>query len=234
MLGALAGVAGLVALWRWPGRNVMPRKQSAGLLLFRGLSGALEVLLVHPGGPLWAGKTTARGRSPRARSRKRGHPGCGASRSRRGNRSVPVRYVHLALASASDRRKDRPVWAVESDFDPASLKSNLFEMEWPPKSGSRRSFPEVDRAAWFDLETAGRKILASQAVVLKHLEDRLTETVEPPLRRSRKLTTARYPRTRKQPARSVARSQTAAPTESGPAPQARAPSGTFARPARRH
>jgi predicted NUDIX family NTP pyrophosphohydrolase len=64
---------------------------------------------------------------------------------------------------------------VESDFDPSSLKSNLFEMEWPPKSGNRRSFPEVDRAGWFDLTTAARKILSSQAIVLKHLEQRLTE-----------------------------------------------------------
>jgi predicted NUDIX family NTP pyrophosphohydrolase len=72
------------------------------------------------------------------------------------------------------------VWAVESDFDAATLKSNQFEMEWPPRSGHRRSFPEVDRASWFDLETAARKILASQAVALKHLEERLTEMVEQP------------------------------------------------------
>ena len=70
------------------------------------------------------------------------------------------------------------VWAVESDFDPARLKSNLFEMEWPPKTGNRRSFPEVDRVAWIDLQTAGKKILPSQAVVLQHLQERLRDTVE--------------------------------------------------------
>jgi predicted NUDIX family NTP pyrophosphohydrolase len=67
------------------------------------------------------------------------------------------------------------VWAVESDFDTTSLTSNLFEMEWPPKSGTRRSFPEVDRADWFDLVTAARKILASQAAALQYLEKRLIE-----------------------------------------------------------
>ena len=77
------------------------------------------------------------------------------------------------------------VWAVESEFDATSLTSNLFEMEWPPRSGNRRSFPEVDRAGWFDLATAARKILASQAIVLKHLADRLTGTVEPQRHSSR-------------------------------------------------
>ena len=67
------------------------------------------------------------------------------------------------------------VWAVESEFDATSLTSNLFEMEWPPRSGNRRSFPEVDRAGWFDLATAARKILASQA----HFERKITQTVEP-------------------------------------------------------
>ncbi len=71
------------------------------------------------------------------------------------------------------------VWAVESEFDPASLTSNLFEMEWPPRSGNRRSFPEVDRAGWFDLATAARKILPSQATILIHFERTITQTVEP-------------------------------------------------------
>jgi len=68
---------------------------------------------------------------------------------------------------------------VESEFDATSLTSNLFEMEWPPRSGNRRSFPEVDRAGWFDLATAARKILASQATILTHFERKITQTVEP-------------------------------------------------------
>ena len=69
-------------------------------------------------------------------------------------------------------------WAVESDFDPSSLKSNEFEIEWPPNSGKRSSFPEVDRAEWFDLAAASKKILASQEPILQHLVRRLTEMVE--------------------------------------------------------
>lgn len=62
-------------------------------------------------------------------------------------------------------------WAAEGDYEPASLRSVTFEMEWPPRSGKRAAFPEVDRAAWFDLDTARRKILASQVSFLDRLED---------------------------------------------------------------
>jgi predicted NUDIX family NTP pyrophosphohydrolase len=165
--------------------HVMPRKQSAGLLLFRRRGSSLEVLLVHPGGPLWARKDDGAWSIPKgeveenedilAAARREVDEETGARPSGTFISLSPVRQTGGKIVH---------VWAVESDFDPASLKSNVFEMEWPPKSGSRRSFPEVDRAGWFDLETAGRKILASQAIVLKHLKDRLTETVEP-LRPSR-------------------------------------------------
>jgi predicted NUDIX family NTP pyrophosphohydrolase len=149
----------------------MPRKQSAGLLLFRRSGSSFEVLLVHPGGPLWARKDEGLAAARREVEEETGARPSGTFISLSPVRQTGGKIVH--------------VWAVESDFDPVSLKSNLFEMEWPPKSGNRRSFPEVDRASWFDLATAARKILASQAIVLKHLEDRLTETVEPPHRPSR-------------------------------------------------
>jgi predicted NUDIX family NTP pyrophosphohydrolase len=160
--------------------HVMPRKQSAGLLLFRRRGSSLEVLLVHPGGPLWARKDDGAWSIPKgeveenedilAAARREVDEETGARPSGTFISLSPVRQTGGKIVH---------VWAVESDFDPALLKSNVFEMEWPPKSGSRRSFPEVDRVGWFDLETAGRKILASQAIVLKHLKDRLTETVEP-------------------------------------------------------
>ena len=163
----------------------MPRKQAAGLLIFRRVVGALEVLLVHPGGPFLARKDDGAWSIPKgevepdeealAAARREVEEETGARPSGTFISLSPVRQTGGKIVH---------VWAVESDFDPASLKSNRFEMEWPPKSGSRRSFPEVDRAGWFDLETAARKILASQAIVLKHLKDRLTETVEP-LRHSR-------------------------------------------------
>jgi predicted NUDIX family NTP pyrophosphohydrolase len=155
----------------------MPPKRSAGLLLFRRRQDEPEVLLVHPGGPLWAGKDDGAWTVPKgeveqnedllAAARREVEEETGARPS---GTFIPLPPVHQAGGKVVH------VWAVESDFDPESLVSNLFEMEWPPRSGRRRSFPEVDRAAWFDLETAARKILPSQAAVLRHLQERLTDT----------------------------------------------------------
>jgi len=155
----------------------MPHKRSAGLLLFRRRQDEPEVLLVHPGGPLWARKDDGAWTVPKgeveqnedllAAARREVEEETGARPS---GTFIPLPPVHQAGGKVVH------VWAVESDFDPASLVSNLFEMEWPPRSGRRRSFPEVDRAAWFDLETAARKILPSQTVVLRHLQERLTDT----------------------------------------------------------
>ena len=155
----------------------MPHKRSAGLLLFRRRQDHPEVLLVHPGGPLWARKDDGAWTVPKgeveqnedllAAARREVEEETGARPS---GTFIPLPPVHQAGGKVVH------VWAVESDFDPASLVSNLFEMEWPPRSRRRRSFPEVDRAAWFDLETAARKILPSQTVVLRHLQERLTDT----------------------------------------------------------
>ena len=165
----------------------MPRnKQSAGLLLFRRRGNAVEVLLVHPGGPWWARKDDGAWSIPKGEVND--HEDALAAARREVEEETGARPSGSFISLSPVRQtggKIVHVWAVESDFDPASLKSNLFEMEWPPKSGNRRSFPEVDRAGWFDLATAAHKILSSQAIVLKHLEDRLTETVEPQRPRSR-------------------------------------------------
>lgn len=155
----------------------MARKQAAGLLLFRRALGALEVLLVHPGGPLWARKDDGAWSIPKGEVEPDEDALAAARREVEEETGARPSGTFIALSPVRQTGgKIVHVWAIESDFDPASLKSNLFEMEWPPKSGNRRSFPEVDRAAWFDLETAGRKILPSQAVVLQHLQERLTET----------------------------------------------------------
>ena len=155
----------------------MPRKQAAGLLLFRRVVESLEVLLVHPGGPLWARKDDGAWSIPKGEVEPDEDALAAARREVEEETGARPSGTFIALSPVRQTGgKIVHVWAIESDFDPASLESNLFEMEWPPKSGNRRSFPEVDRAAWFDLETAGRKILPSQAVVLQHLQERLTET----------------------------------------------------------
>lgn len=148
-------------------------------MLFRGRVGALEVLLVHPGGPLWARKDDGAWSIPKGEVEPDEDALAAARREVEEETGARPAGNFIALSPVRQTGgKIVHVWAIESDFDPAALKSNLFEIEWPPKSGNRRSFPEVDRAAWFDLETAERKILPSQAIVLQHLQDRLRETVE--------------------------------------------------------
>jgi predicted NUDIX family NTP pyrophosphohydrolase len=137
------------------------------------------VLLVHPGGPFWARKDDGAWTIPKGEI-ERGEDVLAAAR-REVEEETGARpdgtFISLPALHQTGG-KIVHVWAIESDFDPISLKSNLFEMEWPAKSGTLRSFPEVDRAHWFNLETAARKILASQAPVLQSLEERLAETVE--------------------------------------------------------
>jgi predicted NUDIX family NTP pyrophosphohydrolase len=159
--------------------HLMPPKQSAGLLLFRRRASILEVLLVHPGGPFWARKDDGAWSIPKGEIERDEDVLAAARREVEEETGARPAGTFIALPPLHQTGgKIVHVWAVESDFEPASLKSNFFEMEWPPKSGSLRSFPEVDRADWFDLETAARKILASQATILKRLEERFVETVE--------------------------------------------------------
>jgi predicted NUDIX family NTP pyrophosphohydrolase len=157
----------------------MARKQTAGLVLFRRRAGALEVLLVHPGGPFWASKDEGAWSIPKGELAE--HEDALAAARREVEEETGARPTGPFIALAPVLQKGGKVvhaWAVESDYDPSSLRSNEFELEWPPKSGKRRSFPEVDRAEWFDLATASRKIIASQEPVLQHLVKRLTAMVE--------------------------------------------------------
>jgi predicted NUDIX family NTP pyrophosphohydrolase len=159
----------------------MPHKQSAGLLLFRRRASALEVLLVHPGGPFWARKDDGAWSIPKGEVADQEDALKAARREVEEETGARPEGPFLALSPVRQAGgKIVFVWAVESDFDTASLRSNLFELEWPPKSGNHRSFPEVDRAEWFDLETAGRKILASQAPLLQQFVERVRDTGERP------------------------------------------------------
>ncbi len=149
-------------------------KRSAGLLLFREVSGHLEVLLVHPGGPFWASKddgawSIPKGEfgpdeSPLEAARREFEEETGFAPSGEVIPLEPLRQPGGKLVFA---------WALRADFDPAALKSNTFSVEWPPNSGRRQEFPEVDRAAWFSLEAARRKILRGQAPFLRQLQQLL-------------------------------------------------------------
>jgi predicted NUDIX family NTP pyrophosphohydrolase len=151
-------------------------KRSAGILMYRRGTQGLEVLLVHPGGPFWARKDLGAWSIPKGEYSEREDPLAVAIREfeeETGTR--PRGELHPLGDVTQPGRKVVTAFALEGDFDPATLRSNTFEMEWPPKSGRTASFPEVDRAEWFSLETAREKILQGQ----RDLITRLLEMASP-------------------------------------------------------
>jgi predicted NUDIX family NTP pyrophosphohydrolase len=147
-------------------------KQSAGLLLFRGSPEFLEVLLVHPGGPFWAKKDDGAWSIPKGEFSDDEEPLAAATREFEEETGQPIAGSFMRLEPVRQAGgKTVFAWAVRADFDPSRLRSNMFSMEWPRGSGRQRDFPEVDRAAWFDLDAARRKILAGQAPLLDQLEE---------------------------------------------------------------
>ena len=148
---------------------------SAGLLLYRSSDRGLEVLLVHPGGPFWANKDLGAWSVPKGETTEGEDLLAAAHREFREETGSAAEGPMFALGQLRQRGgKIVHAWAVQGDFDPGQLRSNHFEMEWPRGSGEVHSFPEVDRAAWFDLAEARRRILPGQAgfldALVAHLE----------------------------------------------------------------
>jgi predicted NUDIX family NTP pyrophosphohydrolase len=145
-------------------------KQSAGILLFRRSTGALEVLLVHPGGPFWANKDEHAWSIPKGECLPDEALVATARREMAEETGVLIGGDLLPLGElVQPSGKVIHVWAAEQDFDPASLSSNTFQLEWPPRSGKLREFPEVDRAGWFTVEAARRKLLEGQVDFIDRL-----------------------------------------------------------------
>ncbi len=143
---------------------------SAGLLLFRTGERGLEVLLVHPGGPFWARRDAGAWSIPKGEIAEGEDPLRAAIREAREELGVDVDGDFVALTPVRQAGgKLVCAWAVAADFDPATLASNTFEMEWPPKSGRTQTFPEVDRADWFRPDEAKLKILKGQLPLLDEL-----------------------------------------------------------------
>jgi predicted NUDIX family NTP pyrophosphohydrolase len=152
----------------------MPRLQSAGVIAFRRREGGLEVFLVHPGGPFWQRKDDGAWSIPKgefdedeaaevaARREFAEETGC----------TLPDQLIALTPIAQSRGKVVHP-FAVETDLDADAIRSNTFELEWPPRSGVRREFPEVDRAAWFGIADAHRKILAGQRPILDELVEQV-------------------------------------------------------------
>jgi predicted NUDIX family NTP pyrophosphohydrolase len=138
-------------------------KRSAGILMFRRGAQGLEVLLVHPGGPFWARKDLGAWSIPKGEYSESEDPLQVATREFEEEIGAALCGELRPLGELTQPgRKIVTAFAVEGDFDPATLKSNTFELEWPPKSGRKATFPEVDRAQWFSFEMARAKILSGQ------------------------------------------------------------------------
>jgi len=145
-------------------------KESAGLLLFRKISAHVEVLLVHPGGPYWASKDEGAWSIPKGELDANEDPFEAAKREFAEETGlVPSGKVIPLEPLRQPGGKLIYAWAMNGDFDPAELKSDMFALEWPPKSGRLQEFPEVDRAAWLSIEQARHKIVKGQAPFLLQL-----------------------------------------------------------------
>lgn len=145
-------------------------KRSAGILMYRRLGADIELLLVHPGGPFWARKDLGAWSIPKGEYSESEDALAVARREFEEETGARPRGDLLSLGEViQPGRKIVTAWALEGDFDPAGLKSNLFEIEWPPKSGRKQSFPEVDRAQWFSPADARRKILKGQSELITRL-----------------------------------------------------------------
>lgn len=143
---------------------------SAGLLLYRYRDGLPEVLLVHPGGPYWAKRDAHAWSMPKGEFREDEAPLAAACREFAEETGFLPAGAPQNLGVHKAGGKLIHAWAVEGDWDPAGLRSNTFTMEWPPRSRRMQTFPEVDRAGWFDFETARIKIHRNQVAFLTELE----------------------------------------------------------------
>jgi predicted NUDIX family NTP pyrophosphohydrolase len=152
----------------------MVGQNSAGLLLYRIREAAVEVLLVHPGGPYWKTKDEGAWSIPKGEFLPAEDPLVAARREFFEETGVAVEGELYALKPLRQPGgKIVHAWAVEGDLDPATIVSNEFEIEWPPRSGRLQSFPEIDCGAWFALPEATRKILRGQVPLLEELAQML-------------------------------------------------------------
>ncbi len=160
-------------------------KLSAGVLVYRNPEDKLEVLLVHPGGPFWANKNEGTWSIPKGEYNDEDPLSAAKREFKEELGQSPPKGEYLELGEAKASNKINKIWAVNGDLDVTKIKSNTFELEWPPRSGRKQEFPEIDKAEWFDLAVAKRKLRTSQLEFLDRLEKLLgldpTNTVPPSL-----------------------------------------------------
>jgi predicted NUDIX family NTP pyrophosphohydrolase len=140
----------------------MPKKASAGLLLFRRRD-ELEVFLVHPGGPFWAKKDAGAWSLPKGEFAEGEEPFQAAKREFTEETGFSIDGEFHRLEPLKQRGgRIVHAWAIEADCDASQTRSNFFSLEWPPKSGRMQEFPEIDRAQWFNIPEARKRIIAGQ------------------------------------------------------------------------
>ncbi len=145
-------------------------KQSAGILLYRKQSNVLQVFLVHPGGPFFKNKDAGAWSIPKGEFLDNEDGLIAAKREflEETGQAIDGDFIKLAPVKLKSG-KTVLAWAVEGDIDHTAVISNHFEMEWPPRSGKTASFPEVDKAGWFDIAEAATKLNAAQVKLLEEL-----------------------------------------------------------------
>lgn len=146
------------------------KKQSAGILLYRFREKAVEVFLVHPGGPFWKNKDTGAWSIPKGEFEETENPLTAAIREFKEETGQIINGSFLPLTSIKQKSgKWVYAWALEGELDETKVQSNSFKMEWPPGSGKQQTFPEIDKAAWFNLPEAKEKVNPAQAGLLNEL-----------------------------------------------------------------
>jgi predicted NUDIX family NTP pyrophosphohydrolase len=145
-------------------------KQSAGILLYRTNDHQLQIFLVNPGGPFYTNKDNGSWSVPKGEFLDEEDPLSAAKREffEETGQAIEGTYIPLTPIKQKGGKKVY-AWAIEGDIDPATIVSNTFELEWPPKSGKIKIFPEIDKAAWFNVEEAKLKINAAQIGLIEEL-----------------------------------------------------------------
>lgn len=151
------------------------KKNSAGLLLYRKRGSEFEVLLVHLGGPFWAKKDAGAWFVPKGEIEPGEDVLAAAQREFREETGIDPRAPFLPLGSVTHKSgKQVTVWAFAGDGDPAAIRSNTFRLEWPPRSGKFQEFPEIDRAAFFTVSEARKKMHEAEFPFVERLQQALT------------------------------------------------------------
>ena len=151
-------------------------KRSAGILMYRGRPPQIELLLVHPGGPFWAKKDLGAWSIPKGEYSQQEAPLAAAKREFEEETGVRIDGAFVPLGDlVQPGRKIVTAFALEGDLDPGKLRSNEFELEWPPRSGRMQRFPEVDAGAWFAFDEAKGRIQPGQLPILEELAQLLEE-----------------------------------------------------------